>query len=158
MKKTFICITAVLICFVCVAQVMATEGASDKTMSQVKAMGKSDDGKYKLALEYQPGAEAPVPACILVWAEPSHTLLLAHWNRSANSEKVEAALSADGPPLARTEGVLGKSQPRVIIPYEVSDDTAVVVEFVRPNGERQVVLGAQTSLDTFNVSSEFDGK
>jgi hypothetical protein len=79
---------------------------------------------------------------------------------SCGHEKVEAALTADGPltPLAKTEGVLGKSQPRVIIPYEVSDDTAVVVEFIRPNGERQVVLGAQTSLDTFNVSSEFDGK
>jgi len=160
MKKKFASVVTVLICVFCVTQVVASEDAADKAISLVRAIGKSTDGEYQLGLIYKPGADASVAAGILVWAEPSHTLLLAHWNPSANAEKVEAALSAEQPltPLAKTEGVLGKSHPRVTIPYRVADDTAIVIELVRPNGERQVVLGAQTSLGTFDVSSEFAEK
>jgi len=136
------------------------EPAADQAgKTLVKLLGKpAGEGKYKLALEYKPGAHAAVPACILVWSEPSRTLLLTHCGASANAKPVAEHLQSEaaGEALAKTEGELGNSHPRVIIPYSVGSDTAVVVEFLMPSGDRKVVMAAQTSLEELNVSSEFD--
>jgi len=135
-------------------------------LGTLAVMGRQlETGRFNLSLELhefqeRPPVElkgrAPFGAGILVWAEPSHTLLLAFWNSKQPAESTRDRLRAWSP-LVEVEGDLKESQPRVTIPYEPSFDEGIVVEVVRADGDRFVLMGAKVDMRSFNVTTKVSG-
>lgn len=125
----------------------------DRSMISVQGE-QQEKGVYRLALEYHPAGNAPLTAGIMVWAEPSHTPMLVHWNNATEQEIIQNFVAGEEP-SAQTSGELGKSQPRVIIPFAAGDDKMVVVELLQPDGKRHIVLGANVNLESFVVTTSF---
>lgn len=144
------------ICYIVVALILFTAPLlAAEPAGTLSLLGTATEGKFKLAVEYYPEAAAPELAGLLVWAEPSHTLLLAHWNNQHPAASVRQR-AKDAGPLVETEGLLGESHPRVVLPYTPAGDEEIRVEAVRPNGETILLLAGRVNVSQFNVTTELE--
>jgi hypothetical protein len=76
---------------------LASVGSAQSPLS-LSLAGEQQGTKYKLSLEYHTPEKGKFSsgstdsAGILVWAEPSHTLLMAYWNTAQTAENPSARL------------------------------------------------------------------
>ena len=113
--------------------------------SQVRA------GVYAISIETALEAPGEYDG-LLIWAEPSHTLLLAQ----AGGQRRTPPLEPGERPLAQVSGPLAVSAPSVQLRYEVGGDTRVVVQLLR-GADRLTIADARVSLAAFELSTAFSG-
>ena len=107
-------------------------------------------GTFVLGLDFQPGLTDRADA-VLVYAEPSHTLLVAHWNGSARPELLG---NREDRAMATTEGVFGKSAPRVTLAFDTARQERIVVQ-VLYGVKRLTVSDAKVNMAKFSFSTRF---
>ncbi len=126
----------------------SAQGAS--TGSSVSVMGRQiSSGQYVIAVQTVLDVPQDYDA-LLVFAEPSHTLLLV---QNADPENPAPLLEGEKP-LATVSGGLEDTAPRVVVPYEVNGDTRIVVELVNSSG-RTIVSDAKINVAAFQFSTTF---
>jgi len=163
MKRVHVCAAVVVLLLTISGAASAQQAQGPDTLAVVGHQ--LENGRYSLSLETYAATErsmiglkerAPFGAGILVWAEPSHTLLLALWDAEQPAESTRERLRAWSP-LVDIEGSLGTSHPRVTILYEPSFDEGIVIEVARLNGERETLMGAKVDMSSFNVTTKLPG-
>jgi len=106
-------------------------------------------GKYSVALETQL-SQPNLYDGVLVFAEPSHTLLLVQ-NNDPNGG---VQLGENERPLVSVGGSLTESAPQVVVRYEASGDTRIVVQLAS-GAERTTVSDARINVAAFEFSTTF---
>lgn len=122
-------------------------GPFGEQASRLWLQGEAVTEGYQLSLEYEPVGEVDHRA-ILIHAQPSRTLLLAHWNGEPG--QLEGAT-----PRAVTSGPFGRSFPRVnLAEAPPATDDAVTATLLTVSGERRLLTAARVgSLDGFEIET-----
>lgn len=150
MIRKLACLAVAITSVVVVPRAVAGEAAGRLGWAEVTVEGGRDaKGAFTLALDFQPNMTKTATA-VLVYAEPSHTLILAHWNGSAQPKLLGGEL-----PLVATEGVFGRSAPRVIVRLDAKGDSRIIVQ-VLYREERFTAADAKVNVESFSFVTRFD--
>jgi len=105
---------------------------------------------FRLDLTYGAGLSAPAGQALLVFAEPSHSLLLAHVDPSFQGpEDFREA-------LALMRGPSDALRHSVTLPYHPLTDRRIVVVLKGNDGQERVVADAKVNLRNFEFSTSFE--
>lgn len=117
-------------------------------------------GSYTLELEYHPSDPTVNHKALLVYAEPSHTLLLVAWNGDLdspgfNNDEYRAFVETGGA-LAASVGPHGASHPRVHVVYDPTEDTHIAVSLLDEHMQERVVSSPKVAEDgSFGLTTFF---
>lgn len=108
-------------------------------------------GRQAFRLDVAYNAESfPRAQALLVYGEPSHSLLLAHVDPDFDLADHREA-------LALTRGSAARVRHSLSLPYHPFTDRRIVVVLQDASGNRQVVADATVNLRSFDFSTSFDG-
>lgn len=106
---------------------------------------------FRLNLSYGEGSFTHSARALLVYAEPSHSLLLAHVDPALlDSADYRAA-------LALTKGSSKSIRHSLSLPYQPFTDKRIVVVLKDGTGTELVVADATVNLRSFDISTSFEG-
>lgn len=106
---------------------------------------------FRLNLSYGGGSFTHSGQALLVYAEPSHSLLLAHVDPSL------VDLADYGAALALTKGPSRSIRHSLSLPYQPFTDKRIVVVLKDGSGSEWVVADATVNLRSFDFSTSFEG-
>jgi len=106
-------------------------------------------GKYMIAIQTQLARPDEFDG-VLIFAEPSHTLLLAE----DNGQEGGVTLRQGERPLVSVQGPLAENAPQVVVPYASAGDTRIVVQLVSGAG-RLTVSDGKINVAAFSFSTTF---
>ena len=106
---------------------------------------------FRLDLTYGTDSSHPAGQALLVFAEPSHSLLLAHVDPSYHgpADFREA--------FALMRGPAGAFRHSVTLPYHPLTDQRIAVVLKGSDGQEWVVADAMVNLRSFEFSTSFEG-
>jgi hypothetical protein len=115
---------------------------------EVSGRWSAESAFLQLTIEHR--GERP-PGDLLVYAEPSHRLLLVEWEAPPSIER--RALIEKDSPLAVRSG--GKARLELAIPFAPEEDTGILVQVLTRDGSRRTLLaGRVRSLRDFSVAAD----
>ena len=130
---------------------MTLPAAAEQPGSRITVAGRQvEPGVYAIAVE----SRLEVPGeydGLLLWAEPSHTLLLVQ----ANGDGRTPALESGERPLVAVSGRLAETAPSVRVRYEAGGDTRLVVQLARGSG-RVTIADGRLNLAAFELTTTFE--
>lgn len=129
--------------------------SAEARMQQVEVSGKLHlSGTYLLRVAYRSPKELPPSEALLIYGEPSHTLLLAHVNPDAKWLAPESLVPAK--PLALVYGKTQSFSHEISLPYnpKVSGDARVVV-IMRDRGQDRLIADGKVNVSNFSYVTTF---
>ena len=136
-----------LACFELPAMAQTSTGALQVSGGLVHVSGRQ---AFRLELSYNSGISDRADQAILVYAEPSHSLLLAHVDPSLpDTANFKGA-------LALTRGSVQKARHSLSLPYHPFTDNRIVVVLKDETGSERRVADATVNLRNFDFSTSFE--
>lgn len=106
---------------------------------------------FRLDISYSAESFPHSGQALLVYAEPSHSLLLAH------VDPIHHDLADYKEALALTRGSTLRARHSLSLPYRPFTDRRIVVVLKDGSGHEQVVADATVNLRSFSFSTSFEG-
>lgn len=132
--------------------VFAANAQEKAGVLQVSGAFKPETGKTAFRLDLAYGASAPLTGqALLVFAEPSHSLLLAHVEPSYQGAE------DFGEALALMRGPSDGFRHSVTLPYHPLTDRRIVVVLKDGIGQEWLIADAMVNLRSFDFSTSFAG-
>lgn len=105
---------------------------------------------FRLDISYSAESFPHAGQALLVYAEPSHSLLLAHVDADLDLADYREA-------LALTRGSASRARQSLSLPYHPFTDRRIVVVLKDGGGRDQVLADATVNLRSFDFSTSFEG-